>query len=46
MEATLRQNLTWPNIRKDVEAAVTNCHEYEIGKQVRNKYGEQSEKLA
>jgi hypothetical protein len=22
MEATLRQNLTWPNLRKDVEAAV------------------------
>jgi hypothetical protein len=22
MEATLRQNLTWPNIRKDAEAAV------------------------
>jgi hypothetical protein len=24
MEATLRQNLTWPNLRKDVEAAVKN----------------------
>jgi hypothetical protein len=27
MEATLRQNLTWPNLRKDVEAAVKKCHE-------------------
>jgi hypothetical protein len=34
MEATLRQNLTWPNIRKDVEAAVKNCHECQIGKKV------------
>jgi hypothetical protein len=27
MEANLRQNLTWPNLKKDVEAAVNNCHE-------------------
>jgi hypothetical protein len=27
MEATLRQNITWRNLRKDVEAAVKNCHE-------------------
>jgi hypothetical protein len=27
MEATLRQNLTWSNLKKDVEAAVKNCHE-------------------
>jgi hypothetical protein len=26
MEVTLRQNLTWPNLKKDVEAAVKNCH--------------------
>jgi hypothetical protein len=46
MEATLRQNLTWHNIRKDVEAAVINCHECQIGKKVRNKYGELPEKLS
>jgi hypothetical protein len=46
MEETLRQNLTWPNIRKDVEAAVKNCHECKIGKKVRNKYGDLPEKLA
>jgi hypothetical protein len=27
IEATLRQNLTWTNLRKDVEAAVNKCHE-------------------
>jgi hypothetical protein len=46
MEATLRQNITWPNLRNDVEAAVNNCHECQIGKKVRKKYGELSEKLA
>jgi hypothetical protein len=34
MEATLRQNLTWPNLRNDVKAAVKNCHECQIGKKV------------
>jgi hypothetical protein len=46
MEANLRQNLAWPNIRRDVEAADKNCHECHIGKKVRNKYGELPEKLA
>jgi hypothetical protein len=46
MEATLRQNLTCPKIRKGVEAAVKNCHECQIGKKVRKKYGELLEKLA
>jgi hypothetical protein len=46
MEATLRQNLTWPNIRNDVDTAVKNCRECQIGKKVRNKYGELTEKLA
>jgi hypothetical protein len=46
MEATLRQNLTWPNPKKDVEAAVKNCHECQIGKKVRKKYGDLPEKLA
>jgi hypothetical protein len=46
MEATLRQNLTWPNLRNDVEAAVKNCHECQIGKKVRKKYGDLPEKMA
>jgi hypothetical protein len=46
MEATLRKNLNWHNIRKDVEAAVKNCHECQIGKKVRKTYGELPEKLA
>jgi hypothetical protein len=46
MEAAPRQKLTWPNLRKDVEAAVKNCHECQIGKKVRNKYGDLPEKLA
>jgi hypothetical protein len=46
MAATLMQNLTCPNIRKDVEASVNNCHECKIGKKVRHKYGELPEKLA
>jgi hypothetical protein len=46
MEATLRKNLTWPNLRKDVEAAVKNYYECQIGKKVRYKYGELPEKLA
>jgi hypothetical protein len=46
MEATLRQNLTWSNLRKDVEAAVNNFHECQIGKKVRKKYGDLPEKLA
>jgi hypothetical protein len=45
MEARLRQNLTWPNLRKYVEAAVKNCHECQIGKKVRKKYGDLPEKL-
>jgi hypothetical protein len=40
MEATLRKNLTWSNLKKDVEAAVKNCHECQIGKKVRTKYGD------
>jgi hypothetical protein len=46
MEATLRQNLTWPNLRKDVEEVVKNCHQCQIGKKVRKKYGELPEKVA
>jgi hypothetical protein len=35
MEATLRQNLTWPNLIKYLEDAVKNCHECQMGKKVR-----------
>jgi hypothetical protein len=46
MEAKLRQNLIWPNLRMDVESAVNNYHECQIGKRVRKKYGDLPEKLA
>jgi hypothetical protein len=46
MKATLGKNLTWPNLKKDLEAAGKNCHECQIGKKVRNKYGDLPEKLA
>jgi hypothetical protein len=39
MEATIRQNINWPNLRKDVEAAVKNCHECQIGKKMRKQFG-------
>jgi hypothetical protein len=45
MEVTLRQNLTWTNLRNDVEAAVKKCHECQISKKVRKKYGDLPEKL-
>jgi hypothetical protein len=46
MEVTLRQFLTWPNLKKDVEAAVNNYHECQIGKKVRKKHGDLPEKLS
>jgi hypothetical protein len=46
MEATLRQNITWPNLKKDVEAAVKTSHECQIGKKVKKKYGDLPYKLA
>jgi hypothetical protein len=46
MESTLRQNLVWPKLKKDVESAVKNCHKCKKGKNFRNKYGELPEKLA
>jgi hypothetical protein len=45
MEATPRQNLTLPNLKKDVEAAVKNCHECQIGKKVRKKNVELPQQL-
>jgi hypothetical protein len=46
MKATLRQNLLWPNLKNNVGGAVKNCHECQIGKKVRKKYGELTERLA
>jgi hypothetical protein len=46
MEATLRQKLTWPNLKKYVETAVNNFHECQIGKKARKKYGDLTERLA
>jgi hypothetical protein len=46
MEATLRQNLTSPNLKKDAEAAVKKCHECQIGKKVRKKYGDLPAKVS
>jgi hypothetical protein len=46
MEATLRQDLIWPNLKEDVEVEVKNFHECQIGKKVRKKYGDLPEKLA
>jgi hypothetical protein len=45
MEATVRQNIAWPNPIKDVEAAVNNYHECQIGKKLGKKYGDLPEKL-
>jgi hypothetical protein len=45
MEATVSHNITCPNLKKDVEAALKNCHEFQIGKKVREKYGDLPEKL-
>jgi hypothetical protein len=36
----------WPNLKRNVESAVKNCHECQIGKKVRKKYGDLPEKLA
>ena len=46
MEATLRQNLTWPNLRKDVEKFVRTCKKCQKNKKIRQKYGHLPEKKA
>jgi hypothetical protein len=45
MEATLIHNLAWPNLKNDVEAAVKKYHECQIGKKMKNKYGDLPEKM-
>jgi len=39
MEATLRQTLTWPNLRQDVERYVRTCRLCQVYKGNRKKYG-------
>jgi hypothetical protein len=46
MEETLRQTIAWPNLINDVEAAVKNCRDCQIGQKVGKKYGDLPEKLA
>jgi hypothetical protein len=46
IEDIIGQDLTCPNLKKDVEASVKNCHECQIGKKVRKKYGNLPERLA
>ena len=46
MEATLKQNLTWPNLKKDVEQYVRTCHKCQKNKQQRKKYGHLPTKVA
>jgi hypothetical protein len=39
MEVKLRQSLVWPNLKKDVEAALKNCHECQATRETgRNAY--------
>jgi len=39
LEATIRQNFTWPNIRGQVEKHCRTCHACQIGKVQRKQYG-------
>ena len=39
MEATLKQNLTWPSLAKDVETFVRTCKSCQKNKLVKKKYG-------
>jgi hypothetical protein len=46
LEATLRETMTWPNMRKDVESHVRTCPQCQKYKIVRPKYGKLPEKHA
>jgi hypothetical protein len=46
MEATVMQRLIWPNLRKDAEAIVKTCPQYQKGGGIRKKCGQPSEKVA
>jgi hypothetical protein len=46
LEATLRETMTWPNMRKDIESHVRTCPQCQKYKRVRPKYGKMPEKHA
>ncbi len=46
MEQTLRQTLTWPNMRKDIERYVKTCRQCQLCKKQRKKYGKLPAKQA
>jgi hypothetical protein len=46
LEATLRETMTWPNMRKDMESHVRTCPQCQKYKKVRPKYGKLPEKQA
>jgi transposase InsO family protein len=46
LEATLRETMTWLNMRKDIESHVRTCPQCQKYKKVRPKYGKLPEKLA
>jgi transposase InsO family protein len=46
LEATLRETMTWPNMRKDIESHVRTCPQCQKYKKVRPKYGKLPEKQA
>jgi hypothetical protein len=46
LEATLRETMTWPNMRKDILSHVRTCPQCQKYKRVRPKYGKLPEKQA
>jgi hypothetical protein len=47
LEPTLRETMTWPNMRKDIESHVRKCTQCQKYKKVRpSKYGKLPEKQA
>jgi hypothetical protein len=46
LEATLRETMTWPNMRKDIESHVHTCPQCQKYKKVWPKYGKLPEKQA
>ena len=46
LEATLRQHYWWPLLRSDVESCCKHCHECQLSKKQRKKYGKLPAKQA
>ena len=46
MEATIRSNFTWPNLTKQVEQYCKTCHQCQLFKKQRKKYGHLPAKTA